>query len=62
LPTITAPTLLLAGGTTSHLDQSRFELVAKELPASTLTTIEAGHRIHSKAPDLWMATVSTFIG
>ncbi|WP_328320993.1 alpha/beta hydrolase [Kribbella sp. NBC_00382] len=62
LPTITAPTLLLAGGTTSHLDQSRFALVAKELPASTVTTIEAGHRIHSKAPDRWLAAVSPFIG
>ncbi|MDX6281330.1 MAG: hypothetical protein QOH03_2401 [Kribbellaceae bacterium] len=62
LPTITAPTLLLAGGTTSHLDQDRFELVAKELPASTVSTIEAGHRIHAKAPDQWLAAVSTFIG
>jgi pimeloyl-ACP methyl ester carboxylesterase len=61
LATVTAPTLLMAGGAKSHLDQSRFALVAAELPDATVTTIEAGHRIHSHAPDRWLAAVREFL-
>lgn len=61
LPEITAPTLLLAGGSASHLDQSRFALVAKSLPLASITEVDAGHRIHSKAPDRWLAAVCEFL-
>ncbi|MEV8373049.1 alpha/beta hydrolase [Kribbella sp. NPDC056861] len=61
LSSITARTLLLAGGGASHLDQSRFDLVAKVMPAATLTTIDVGHRIHAKAPDRWLAAVTDFL-
>lgn len=61
LSTIQSPTMLLAGGPTSHLDQSRFALVANLMPSATVTTIEAGHRIHTRAPDRWLATVRTFL-
>jgi len=61
LTSITARTLPIAGGNGSHLDQSRFELVAKRCPASTLTTVEAGHRIHSKEPDRWLTAVAAFL-
>ncbi|GAB2579212.1 alpha/beta fold hydrolase [Kribbella endophytica] len=57
LPEITAPTLLLAGGSGSHLDQSRFPLVAKFLPSASITEVDAGHRIHTKAPDRWLTAV-----
>ncbi|WP_328998297.1 alpha/beta fold hydrolase [Kribbella sp. NBC_00709] len=61
LSAVQAPTLLLAGGPQSHLDQTRFGLVAKTMPTATVTTIEAGHRIHSKAPDRWLDVVRGFL-
>lgn len=61
LSTINSPTILLAGGPKSHLDQSRFGLVANLMPSATVTTIEAGHRIHTHAPDRWLTTVRTFL-
>ncbi|TCC05932.1 alpha/beta fold hydrolase [Kribbella soli] len=61
LAAIQAPTLLLAGGSKSHLDQTRFDLVATTMPAATVTTIEVGHRIHSKAPDRWLDVVRSFL-
>jgi pimeloyl-ACP methyl ester carboxylesterase len=61
LPAVTAPTLLLAGGPRSHLDQTRFHRVADLMPSATIRTIEAGHRIHSHAPDRWLAEVGRFL-
>jgi pimeloyl-ACP methyl ester carboxylesterase len=61
LSAITAPTLLLAGGSSSHLDQTRYQLLAKSLPAATITTVDAGHRIHSRSPDRWLAAVAGFL-
>ncbi|WP_405060393.1 alpha/beta hydrolase [Kribbella sp. NBC_01505] len=61
LPRVPAPTLLLAGGPTSHLDQSRFPLVTAALPAATLTEIPAGHRIHTKSPTPWLTAVTTHL-
>ncbi|TCC26470.1 alpha/beta fold hydrolase [Kribbella speibonae] len=61
LSTIQSPTMLLAGGARSHLDQSRFGLLTNLMPSATVTTIEAGHRIHTQAPDRWLATVRTFL-
>ncbi|GAA1578957.1 hypothetical protein GCM10009804_39300 [Kribbella hippodromi] len=61
LPTVTAPTLLIAGGAKSHLDQTRFPLVAAALPAATVITIQAGHRIHSHEPERWLAAVRDFL-
>ncbi|MET9275843.1 alpha/beta hydrolase [Kribbella sp. NPDC003557] len=61
LAKVKAPTLLLAGGERSHLDQSRFALVANQMPSATIETIEAGHRIHSRAPERWLSTVREFL-
>jgi pimeloyl-ACP methyl ester carboxylesterase len=61
LSTIQSPTMLLAGGPKSHLDQSRFDLVANLMPSATVSAIDAGHRIHSRAPERWLATVRTFL-
>ncbi|MEU4197891.1 alpha/beta hydrolase [Kribbella sp. NPDC026611] len=61
LAAVKAPTLLLAGGSKSHLDQSRFELVADVLPNATLQTIDAGHRVHTYAPEPWLRAVLTFL-
>ncbi|WP_327633398.1 alpha/beta hydrolase [Kribbella sp. NBC_00482] len=61
LAAVQAPTLLLAGGPTSHLDQTRFPLVAETMPTATVTTIDAGHRIHTKAPERWLDVVRGFL-
>jgi pimeloyl-ACP methyl ester carboxylesterase len=61
LPTITAPTLLLAGGPKSYLDQSRFAQVAEALPDAGVQTIAVGHRIHTLAPEPWLETVREFL-
>jgi hypothetical protein len=53
--------LLLAGGPKSHLDQTRFELVAEMMPSATVRTIEAGHRIHSRQPEQWLSAVREFL-
>jgi pimeloyl-ACP methyl ester carboxylesterase len=58
---VQAPTLLLAGGPKSHLDQTRFGLVAETMPSATVRTIEAGHRIHSRAPEPWLSAVREFL-
>ncbi|HWD80412.1 MAG TPA: alpha/beta hydrolase [Kribbella sp.] len=58
---VEAPALILAGGPKSHLDQSRFALLANSMPNATIRTIEAGHRIHSTAPDRWLAEVGQFL-
>lgn len=61
LPSITAPTLIIAGGNSSHLDQSRYELVAQAVPAAVTVTVAAGHRIHSRAPARWLSAVTDFL-
>ena len=61
LAAVKAPALLIAGGGKSHLDQSRFALVADQMPSATITTIEAGHRVHSRAPEQWLSTVREFL-
>lgn len=61
LSKVTAPTLVLAGGPKSHLDQSRFQLLANSMPNATVTTIETGHRIHSHASDRWLTEVRQFL-
>lgn len=52
LPSITATTLLVAGGSTSHVSSARQRRVAALLPLGTFASVpEAGHRIHSKHLD-----------
>ncbi|GAA1978997.1 alpha/beta hydrolase [Amycolatopsis minnesotensis] len=62
LSAVTADTLILAGGEKSHLDQSRYDLLARAVPGSATVTIPAGHRIHRRAPERWLAAVSGFLG
>lgn len=51
LPDITAPTLLVGGGTTSHIPQDKLIEVAGLVPHCTLITIPAGHNVHESRPD-----------
>jgi pimeloyl-ACP methyl ester carboxylesterase len=51
LKAITAPTLVIAGGTASHVPQDRVAEVADRVPDAELVTIEVGHDVHGAAPD-----------
>ncbi|MFD3943205.1 alpha/beta fold hydrolase [Streptomyces sp. NPDC058579] len=60
LAAITVPTLILAGGETSHFAQEPLAWMADELPAARLVTIAAGHEIHRCRPDAFLAAVREF--
>ena len=62
LSEITAPTLLIGGGPTSHIAPEKLEDVARRIPECTLTTIPAGHYVHATAPAEFAATVLEFLG
>jgi len=59
---VTAPTLLIAGGPDSHLDQDQLAEMAALIPDCELTTIPAGHRVHACDPDTFAETVTAFLG
>jgi 3-oxoadipate enol-lactonase len=58
---ITVPTLIIAGGPDSHVDQERLGRLAGLLPAVRLATIPVGHRVHQDAPDAFVAAVTAFL-
>jgi pimeloyl-ACP methyl ester carboxylesterase len=62
LAAITAPTLIVAGGPTSHLDQHDLARVAARIPDAHLITIDAGHMIHDERPADFLAAVRAFLG
>ncbi|MFJ9618638.1 alpha/beta fold hydrolase [Streptomyces noursei] len=62
LPAITAPTLVLAGGPTSHIPQHQLAELARALPDARLVTIEdAGHLVHEERPAAYLAAVASFL-
>ncbi|GAA4202938.1 alpha/beta fold hydrolase [Actinocatenispora rupis] len=61
LARITAPTLLITGGDASHLDQSRYALVERAVGDASVVTVDVGHRVHSRAPERWLAAVTAFL-
>jgi 3-oxoadipate enol-lactonase len=58
---ITANTLILAGGTTSHVSQQLLRDANAAVPGSRLVEIPVGHRIHRDAPDQFLAEVVPFL-
>ncbi|MFI6762339.1 alpha/beta fold hydrolase [Micromonospora sp. NPDC050417] len=62
LPRITAPTLVIAGGSASHLPQDQIADMAARLPAGRLVTIPAGHQVHANRPAEFVAKVRAFLG
>lgn len=58
---ISIPTLLLAGGATSHVDQRQLAALAGQLPDCRMLTIEAGHEIHSTEPEAFVAAIEAFL-
>lgn len=61
LEKITADTLWLAGGETSHVDQARMRAAAAMMPSAHVVDIPVGHRIHSEAPEEFAAAVIPFL-
>ncbi|MGI8953816.1 MAG: alpha/beta fold hydrolase, partial [Nocardioidaceae bacterium] len=62
LPDITAPTLLIGGGSTSHLPQEKFVDVARVVPRCTPINTPAGHDIHESEPDAFAEVVLNWLG
>ncbi|MEV4543706.1 alpha/beta fold hydrolase [Micromonospora echinaurantiaca] len=61
LARITAPTLVVAGGPSSHLPQDQLARMAARLPAGQLVTIDAGHAVPASRPVEFAATVRAFL-
>lgn len=62
LPTITVPTLLIGGGSTSHIPQEELAEVARLIPNCRLITIEgAGHAVHQNRSSEYIEIVKEFL-
>jgi pimeloyl-ACP methyl ester carboxylesterase len=61
LPDITAPTLLIGGGPTSHIPQHLLLEVSQLVPDCTLLTIPAGHNIHESEPDAFLDAILSWL-
>lgn len=62
LPAITAPTLVIGGGSTSPVPQQLLAKLAGLVPDATLVTIEgAGHAVHRNRPAEFLAAVWSFL-
>ncbi|MFD0147165.1 MULTISPECIES: alpha/beta fold hydrolase [unclassified Streptomyces] len=57
---ITSPTLIVAGGESSHLAQERLLWMADRLPEGHLVTIGTGHEIHTSRPVEFLAALREF--
>ena len=58
---IQAPTLLIAGGPASHVDQGQLTDMATLIPDCELVTIPAGHLVHAARPAEFTAAFSAFL-
>lgn len=62
LPAVTAPALLIGGGSTSPAPQHLLAKMAELIPDATLVTIEgAGHSVHQTRPAEFLAAVRPFL-
>lgn len=62
LSTITTPTLVIAGGPTSHVPQDRLVEAAELIPNCQLVTIDgAGHSVHKNRPQEFKAHLRDFL-
>jgi esterase len=63
LPKITAPTLIIGGGSTSEIPQAWLASASHRIPSCQLVTIEgAGHRVHKSRPEEYLASLWRFLG
>jgi pimeloyl-ACP methyl ester carboxylesterase len=63
LARISVPTLVIAGGSTSHVPQAVLVDVAAIMPRAKLVTLEgAGHSVHRDASERFLGEVMSFLG
>ncbi|WP_351224458.1 alpha/beta hydrolase [Streptomyces sp. NPDC002133] len=60
LGAVTAPTLVIAGGATSHVNQEQLSWLVEQIPDARLVTIDAGHLIHETRPAEFLAVIRDF--
>lgn len=58
---IAAPTLLIAGGASSHVPQEHVAELADRLADARRTTIAAGHLVHASRPAEYLAELVAFL-
>ena len=62
LSTITTPTLVIAGGSTSHVPQDKLAEAARLIPDCRFVTIEgAGHAVHKNRPQEYKGNLRDFL-
>lgn len=62
LPKITAPTLIIGGGSTSHVPQEKLAEAACLIPDCRLVTIDgAGHSVHLTCPEKYKDLLREFL-
>ncbi|MFJ8444193.1 alpha/beta fold hydrolase [Kitasatospora griseola] len=61
LAAVTAPTLVIAGGPTSHLPQDRVAELADTVPDGRVHTVPVGHLVHQAAPAEFTRLVLDFL-
>ncbi len=61
LASVTATTLVISGGPASHIPPQLLAEVAGSIGGSQLVSIPAGHRVHSKSPEQFLAAVLPFL-
>ncbi|ONF73023.1 alpha/beta fold hydrolase [Amycolatopsis keratiniphila] len=63
LGVITAPTLLISGGPSSHVGRESLERMCGLIPDCRLVVVEdAGHRVHGSRPEEFAAVAGEFLG
>jgi pimeloyl-ACP methyl ester carboxylesterase len=61
LALISAPTLVIGGGTESFISQEELADTARRIPNAELVTIDAGHHVHRNRPDDFLAALLPFL-
>jgi len=61
LADITAPTLIVGGGATSHVPQELLAEASERIPNATLVTIPVGHNVHAAASDAFIEVVERWL-
>ncbi|MFD3419122.1 alpha/beta fold hydrolase [Streptomyces decoyicus] len=62
LEKITAPTLVIGGGASSHVPQEHLAELVERIPDACLVTVEgAGHLVHEERPGEFLAAVNSFL-
>ncbi|WP_344627607.1 alpha/beta hydrolase [Kitasatospora arboriphila] len=61
LARITADTLVIAGGPSSHVPQQGLAELARRVPGARLITVPVGHLVHAAAPEAFTEAVLAFL-